>query len=135
MVLRQLGQNHYNDVIMSAMASQIASLTIVYSTIYSNHYIKAPRHWPLCGDFTGDRGIPRTKGQERGKYFHLMTSSCHVYRCLGDAMSSNSDIHYIAYMVTVFLEGGFQVPEWSMWRHDIKWNLFSFHFSSNKMRM
>ena len=26
--------NHYNDVIMSAMASQITSLTIVYSTVY-----------------------------------------------------------------------------------------------------
>ena len=23
---------------------------------------KAPRHWPLCRDFTGDRWIPRTKG-------------------------------------------------------------------------
>ena len=28
-------QIHYNDVIMSAMASQITSLTIVYSTVYS----------------------------------------------------------------------------------------------------
>ena len=28
---------HYNDVIMSAMASQITSLTIVYSTVYSWH--------------------------------------------------------------------------------------------------
>ena len=37
--------------------------------------IKAPRHWPLCGEFTGDRWIPRTKGQRRGKCFHLMTSS------------------------------------------------------------
>ena len=27
---------HYNDVIMSAMASQITSLTIVYSTVYSD---------------------------------------------------------------------------------------------------
>ena len=27
--------NHYNDVIMSAMASQITSLTIVYSSVYS----------------------------------------------------------------------------------------------------
>ena len=27
--------NHYNDVIMSTMASQITSLTIVYSTVYS----------------------------------------------------------------------------------------------------
>ena len=24
---------------------------------------KAPRHWPLCGAYTGDRWIPRTKGQ------------------------------------------------------------------------
>ena len=25
--------------------------------------IKAPRHWPLCGEFTDDRWIPRTNGQ------------------------------------------------------------------------
>ena len=25
--------------------------------------IKAPRHWPLCGELTGHRWIPRTKGQ------------------------------------------------------------------------
>ena len=24
---------------------------------------KAPRHWPLCVEFTGDRWIPRTNGQ------------------------------------------------------------------------
>ena len=37
--------------------------------------IKVPRHWPLCREFTGDRWIPRTKRQWRGKCFHLMTSS------------------------------------------------------------
>ena len=37
--------------------------------------ITAPRHWPLCGEFIGDRWILRTKGQQRGKCFHLMTSS------------------------------------------------------------
>ena len=75
---------HYNDVIMGAIASQITSLTIVYSIVYSvadqrkhqssaslafvreihrgpfiqvqiKENIKAPRHWPLCGKFTGDR--------------------------------------------------------------------------------
>ena len=25
--------------------------------------IKAPRNWPLWGEFTGDQWIPRTKGQ------------------------------------------------------------------------
>ena len=24
--------------------------------------IKAPRHWPFCGEFTGDRWIPRANG-------------------------------------------------------------------------
>ena len=53
--------------------------------------IKAPHHWPLWGEFTGDRWIPRTNGQWRGKCFHLMMSSyvcwvlytgrglCHTY--------------------------------------------------------
>ena len=58
--------HHYNDVIMCAMASQITSFTIIYSTVYAGadkKKIKAPRHWPLCEEFTGDRWIPRTKGQ------------------------------------------------------------------------
>ena len=49
---------------MSAKASQITSLTIVYSTVEAQfkENIKAPRHWPLWGEITGDRWIPRTKG-------------------------------------------------------------------------
>ena len=62
----------YNDVIMSAMASQITSLTIVYSTIYSDQRKRK------SSEFTGDRWIPRTKGQYLGKCIHLMTSSCHI---------------------------------------------------------
>ena len=34
---------HYNDVIMGAMASQITSLTIVYSTVYSGRSKKTPK--------------------------------------------------------------------------------------------
>ena len=75
--------SHYGDVIMGAISSQITSLTIVYSTVYSNadqrKKIKAPRHWPLCGEFTGDRWISSTNGQLRGKCFHFMTSSCFRY--------------------------------------------------------
>ena len=65
-------------VIMGAITSQITSLTIVYSIAIQTQIkenIKAPSHWPLCWEFTGDRWIPRTNGQLRGKYFHLMTSS------------------------------------------------------------
>ena len=52
---------HYDDVIMTTMASQITSLTVVYSTVYSDadqENIKAPRHWPLCGEFTGTGEFP-----------------------------------------------------------------------------
>ena len=45
---------HYGNVIMGAIASQITSLTIVYSTVYldaDGKNIKAPRHWPLSGEF------------------------------------------------------------------------------------
>ena len=62
--------DHYTDVIMSTMTSQITSLTIVYLTVYSGadqRNIKAPCHWSLCREFTGDRWIPCTKGQLRGK--------------------------------------------------------------------
>ena len=48
---------HYSDVIMGAIASQISSLKLftqpfIQTQIKEN--IKAPRHWPLCGEFTGD---------------------------------------------------------------------------------
>ena len=50
---------HYSDVTMGAIASQITGLTIVYSTVYSDaHQRKHPRHWPLCGEFTGDVEFP-----------------------------------------------------------------------------
>ena len=41
---------------MTTIASQINSLAVLYSTVYSDadkKNIKAPRHWPLCGEFTG----------------------------------------------------------------------------------
>ena len=57
---------HHSDVIMTTIASQITSLMIVTQFFIQTQIkenIKAPRHWPLCGEFTGDRWIPRTKGQ------------------------------------------------------------------------
>ena len=51
---------------MSAIASQITDVSIVYSTVSSGadkKNIEAYRHWPLWGDFTGDRLSPNKKGQ------------------------------------------------------------------------
>ena len=52
------GFTHYVDAIMTTMASQITSLTVVYSNVYQaqiKENIKAPRHWPLCGEFPAQR--------------------------------------------------------------------------------
>ena len=51
---------------MSAKASQITGFRLfaqpfVQGQIKEN--IKAPRHWPLWGEFTGDWWIPLTKDQ------------------------------------------------------------------------
>ena len=69
---------HYTDVIMTTIASQITSLTVVYSTVYSDadqrkHQCSASL--AFVWGIHRDRWIPRTKGQLRGKCFHLMTSS------------------------------------------------------------
>ena len=51
---------------MGAMASQITSILIftqLFAQVQIKENIKAPRHWPLWGEFTGPRWIPRTKGQ------------------------------------------------------------------------
>ena len=61
----QVTDNHYNDVIMSAMASQITSLTSVYSTVYSGAYqrthqspaslvsVKGIHRWPVNSPHKG----------------------------------------------------------------------------------
>ena len=50
---------------MGAMVSQITSLTFTQPFIQAQikENIKAPRHWRLCGEFTGDRLKPQTNSQ------------------------------------------------------------------------
>ena len=49
--------NHYNDVIMSATASQINSLTIVYSTVYSMCRSKKTSKLRITGLCTGNSPV------------------------------------------------------------------------------
>ena len=68
---------HYDDVIATTIASQITSLTSVYSTVYSDAAQRKHQSSASLAFVWGihrDRWIPRTKGQLRGKCFHLMTS-------------------------------------------------------------
>ena len=79
---------HYDDVTMNLMASHITSLTIVYSTVYSDadqRKHQSSASLVFVWGIHRDRWIPRTKGQLRGKCFHLMTSSW-----LGELILDNS---------------------------------------------
>ena len=64
---------------MTTIAPQITSLAFVYSTVYSDADHRKHQSSALLAFVWGihrDRWIPRTKGQLRGKCFHLMASSC-----------------------------------------------------------
>ena len=71
--------SHYSDVIMSKIASLITSLAVVHSTVYSDadqRKLQSSASLAFVWGIHRDRWITRTKGQLRGKCFHLMTSSC-----------------------------------------------------------
>ena len=73
---------------MGAIASQITSLRIVYSTVYSDADQRKHQSSASLAFVYGihrNRWIPRIKGQLRGKCFHLMTSSWRF----GDASSQS----------------------------------------------
>ena len=62
----ELRCNHFSNVIMArrhlkSPASRLFTQPFIETQIKEN--IKAPRHWPLWGEFTDDHWIPRIKGQ------------------------------------------------------------------------
>ena len=46
---------------LKSTASRLFTQPFIQAQIKEN--LKAPRHWLLCGKFTDDRWIPRTKSQ------------------------------------------------------------------------
>ena len=92
-------QTHYNDVIMGAIASQITSLTIVSSTVYSDadqrkHQssaslafvqeihrgpVNSPHRWPVTRKmfpFDDVIMIPSCHSTHAGKYGHKAVTIC-----------------------------------------------------------
>ena len=89
---------------MSAMASQIHATSIVYSTVCSG--ADQRKH----DSSAGDQSIPRTKEQQRGKCFHLMTSSCVGYVELW--------LHYIPRNIHTVNMFGWGLVTTLRWRHN-----------------
>ena len=81
-VVSQYTTYHYYDLIMGTIASQITSLTIVCSNVYSDadqRKHQSSESLAFVWGIQRDRWIPRTNGQLRGKCFRLMTSSCNPW--------------------------------------------------------
>ena len=73
-----ISRNHYRDVIMSTMASQITSLPIVYPTVYSGADQRRHQSSASLASVWGIHRWPVNyphKGPVMRKCFHLMTSS------------------------------------------------------------
>ena len=94
--------NHYDDVIMSAIASQITSLTIVYSTVYpgadrSKHQSSASLAF-VWGNHRGPVNSPHKWPVTRKIFpFDDVIMSCNV--CHQGISSDNAEQHLITSLV------------------------------------
>ena len=84
---------HHNDVIMSALASQITSLTIIYSTVYSRRGSKKTskfrvtglraRNSPVTGEFPAQRAsnaeIASIWWRHHGEVWRLLSPSSRLF--------------------------------------------------------
>ena len=125
---------HYDDVIMTTMSSQITSLTVVYSAVYSDSDQRKHQSSASLAFVWGihrDRWIPRTKGQLRGKCFHLMTSSCNYFLTPLPCLPGASElIHwklrplwprsYIWNTVQILLDNPWYIP----WPENVNWQQY-----------
>ena len=101
---------HYNDVIMDSMASQITSLTIVYSAVYSG---ADQRKHQSSASLAFVRGIHRRpvnsphKWPVTPKMFHLMTSSWTGTRLRNSCNHCNHGNHHAirVHQMGIFLAG------------------------------
>ena len=75
-ILTQMPLHQYRDVIMGVMASQITSLTIACSTVYSGEGKRKHQSSASLAFVGGIDQWPGNSLHKRGKGFHLMTSPC-----------------------------------------------------------
>ena len=78
---------HYIDVIMTTMASQITSLTVVYPTVYSD---ADQRKRQSCASLAFVWAIHRDHLRE--KCFHLITSSSLSHTEIDDELINHKNI-------------------------------------------
>ena len=109
---------HYSDVMMGLMASPITRASQLFTRPFIQaeikENIKAPRHWRLCGEFTGDRWIPLTKGQLRKMFpFDDVIMVC-VCVCVHIWWSNLITTVYMIQYITML---GHEQTLWRLWNY------------------
>ena len=109
--------SHYNDVTTSATASQITSLTIVYSTVYSGADQRKQQCSASLAVFPAQRASNaenvsiwwRHHANEQPSKCHNLTSHA-CQRCVGWNRSSNLDTSLYAILSTPTHSSAFDYP-------------------------
>ena len=116
--------------------SQITSLIIVHSTVYSGAYqrkIKAPRHWPLCGEFTGEFSPQMASNAENGSIwwrhhvrlpYYLLSSMFNLF----GPTRSQIKFRYTSFSAALFnisshpSNASMVVKPWQLnWKYTVQW--------------
>ena len=76
---------------LKSPASRLFAQSFIQAQIKQKHQSSASL--AFVGELTGDPWIPHTKGQWRGKCFHLMTSSCSVSKVISFMVNHVDSLH------------------------------------------
>ena len=98
---------HYIDVIMTTMASQITSLTVAYSIVYSSadqRKHQSSASLAFVQEIHRDRWIPRTKGQENVSIWWRHHETVHLN--IQSAAHTAVQMEQSAYVMTVLYDDG-----------------------------
>ena len=103
-VMRKAFLFHYNDVIMSAMESEITGVSLVTQPFVHtqiNENIKAPRHWPLWGEVTGEFAAQRASNVENVSIWwrHHGYNAVVCFRLSNNGRPPNTYNHSEAYRI------------------------------------
>ena len=116
---------------MTTIASQITSLAVVYSTVYSDADQRKHQSSTSLAFVWGihrDRWIPRTKGQLRGKCFHLMTSSCEGnFTWDTSAINNQNHLEIYLYKISLRTPRGQWVNGWSNYTSLMDEAVYTYH--------
>ena len=127
---RNIPKTHYNDVIMGAIASQITSLTIVYSIVYSDAYQRKYQNSASLAFVRGSHRGPVNSRTNDQLLIFLCYFIQHVSYLLAEVSNSNSYCLQTRCPIVTQL-----ISLLSSWCHKAEWSHFIGHGIMNVINL